>query len=169
MEEREPEPTHSWLVCPLLSPSAPVSFPTFHSSACRSLNLSPNFCEFPWLPPPYLLCLPPAHFQHPPPHSCFRIQLLLFPKKSMYVKHFVFLLPHSLPFANLIDNLYDKERAEQEFKGTSQTDVLSPATGSKPPLSGSCIIFWWQRCEDTSQMSALQASSVMSSCCCLYH
>lgn len=120
------------------------SEPTFHSSACRSLNLSSNFCEFPWLPPPYLLCLPPAHLQHPPPHSCFRTQLLLFPKKSVYIKHFVFLLPHSLPFVNLIDNLYDRERTEQEFKGTAHhrrmsfhhplaPNLLSPSSSLFPP------------------------------------
>lgn len=71
---------------------------TFRSRACGSLKLSPNFCALPWLPPPYLLCLPLTHLQHPPSHYCFRTQRLLpFPKKSMHIKHFILFLPPFFP------------------------------------------------------------------------
>lgn len=85
---------HGGQVGPLCTspPSLVVKFEaSFHSRACGSLKLSPNVHVLPWLPPPYLLCLPLLRLQHPPPHYYFRTQLLpLSPKKSVLIKHFIF-------------------------------------------------------------------------------
>ena len=123
-----------------------VSFPAnFHFKAHGHLNLPIISVSCHGSHLPYLLCLSLTYLRHPSPHSCCRTQLLLlFLKRSMYIKPFVLPCQPLSSLFTLFGWFYwqfvrkGKDREGIQTDSTLQRDVLPPTTGSKslpPPCS----------------------------------